>query len=118
MGLALMNAPHITMVKKIMADGSPCKKCAEVEQRLRDGGYLEFIDHVAIADERDDASEGMQLANRWHIERAPFFIIEEAGREPRVYTVFMRFLKEVLQAEVNEKDEGREILERNNLDFL
>lgn len=110
---------RITMVKKVLADGMSCKKCAEVEARLRDGGYLERIDHIAVADERDADSEGMQLANRYQIERAPFFIVEETGREPRVYTVFMRFLKEVLQAEVDEHDEAAEIMERDNsLDFI
>lgn len=115
-----MNAgTRITMVKKILADGSPCKKCGEVETRLRDGNYLDRIDHIAVADERDPDSEGMQLANRYQIERAPFFIVEEPGREPRVYTVFMRFLKEVLRAEVDEKAEARELMERDDsMDFL
>lgn len=106
------------MVKKILADGSPCKKCGEVETRLREGNYLDRIDHVAVADERDPDSEGMQLARRYQIERAPFFIVEEPGREPRVYTVFMRFLKEVLQAEVNEKDEAAEVMRNSDMDFI
>lgn len=109
---------RITMVKKILADGSPCKKCGEVETRLREGNYLDRIDHVAVADERDPDSEGMQLARRYQIERAPFFIVEEPGREPRVYTVFMRFLKEVLQAEVNEKDEAAEVMRNSDMDFI
>lgn len=111
-------APKITMVKKILADGSPCRKCGEVEARLRDEGYLNRIDHIAMADERDPDSEGMILANRYQIERAPFFVIEEAGREPRVYTVFLRFMKEVLQTEVNARAEAAEILRDNNLDFI
>ena len=114
-----MNAGvQITMVKKILADGSPCKKCGEVEARLREGDYLDRIDHVAVADERDPDSEGMQLAKRYQIERAPFFIIEEPGREPRIYTVFMRFLKEVLQAEVNEKDEAAEMMRSSDMDYI
>lgn len=115
-----MNADtRITMVKKILADGSPCKKCGEVESRLREDNHLERIDHIAIADERDPDSEGMQLASRYQIERAPFFIVEEPGREPLVYTVFMRFLKEVLQTEVDTKDEAREMMERDDsLDFI
>jgi len=107
------------MVKKILADGSPCRKCGEIEARLSEGGYLDRINHIAVADERDPDSEGMVLANRYQIERAPFFIIEEPGREPRIYTVFMRFLKEVLQAKVEARDEAREMMERDDsLDFI
>lgn len=111
-------ARHITMVKKILADGSPCHKCGEVESRLREGGYLDRIDHVAVADERNPDSEGMQLANRYQIERAPFFIVAEEGREPRVYTVFMRFLKEVLDSEVDPHDEAAEIMRGDSLDYI
>lgn len=110
---------RIIMVKKIKADGSPCRKCAEVELRLREGGHLGRIHRIVIADENDPDSEGMQLATRYQIERAPFFVVEEPSREPRVYTVFMRFLKEVLQAETDERDEAREILERHpGLDYI
>ncbi len=109
---------HITMVKKILVDGSPCKKCGEVEARLREGDYLQRIDRIAIADERDPDSEGMQLASRYQIARAPFFIVEEEGREPRVYTVFLRFMKEVLQAEINERAEATEMMRDSTLDFI
>lgn len=109
---------RITMVKKILADGSPCQKCGEVEERLREGNHLDRIDHIAIADERDPESEGMQLANRYQIERAPFFIVEEPGREPRVYTVFMRFLKDVLQADVDDADEAAEMMRDSSMDYI
>ncbi len=88
----------ITMVKKIKSDGSPCKKCAEVEQRLRDRGLIDRIDHIVIADERDENSPGMQLARQYQVERAPFFIVEEDGVEAQIYTVYFKLVKEVLQA--------------------
>ena len=109
---------RITMVKKILADGLPCQKCSEVESKLQEGGYMDRIDHIAIADERDPDNEGMQLANRYQIERAPFFIVEEAGREPLVYTVYMQFLKEILQAEVDDRDEAAEIMRNQDMDFI
>lgn len=87
----------ITMVKKILADGSPCKKCAEVEQRLTAGQLLEKIDDIVIADERDPESPGMQLAREYQVERAPFFIVEEDGIPPRIYTVYFKLVKEVLE---------------------
>jgi hypothetical protein len=87
----------ITMVKKILADGSPCKKCAEVEQRLTAGQLMEKIDDIVIADERDPESPGMQLAREYQVERAPFFIVEEDGIPPRIYTVYFKLVKEVLE---------------------
>lgn len=87
----------ITMVKKILADGSPCKKCAEVEQRLTAGQLMEKIDDIIIADERDPESPGMQLAREYRVDRAPFFIVEEDGIPPMIYTVYFKLVKEVLE---------------------
>ncbi len=58
---------YITLVKKVLADGSPCRKCAEVETRLRESGYLSRIHDTVIADERDPASPGMELARRHNV---------------------------------------------------
>ena len=88
----------ITMVKKIKQDGSPCKKCAEVEQRLIAGDLLDKLDAIVIADERDPDSPGMQLARQYNVERAPFFIVEETGKPAQIYTVYFKFIKEVLGA--------------------
>lgn len=87
----------ITMVKKIKQDGSPCKKCAEVEQRLIDSEYMSRIDEVIIADERDPESQGMKLAQEYNVERAPFFIVEKNGNA-EIYTVYFKLVKEVLEA--------------------
>ena len=77
------------------------------------------IDEIIIADERDDSSEGMRLATKLKAERAPFFIVEREGQEPEVYTVYFKFLKEVLQQETSETDAAKEILNDNpDLDFL
>ena len=86
----------ITMVSKIKADGQPCPKCEEVKQKLMQLDLLKRIDDVVIADERDPASAGLALAARHDVKVAPFFLVEE-GESTKVYTVFMRFLREVLQ---------------------
>ena len=90
---------HITMVKKLKADGSPCAKCADVENRLRDADLLGNIDRVVIADESNLDSEGMQLARKYQVELAPFFIVEN-NNETKIYTVYFKFLKEVLSQTV------------------
>lgn len=93
----------ITLVKKILPDGSPCRKCVEVQSRLEDSGYMDRIDHVLLADEREDHNEGLALARRLNVDRAPFFVVEhEDGRED-VYTVFFKFMREVLEPDTEKK---------------
>lgn len=109
----------ITFVKKIKADGSPCRKCAEVQTRLEKDGFIDKIDRTVIADERDLNSEGMQLAKQYTVDRAPFFIVENEGSDAMVYTVYFKFVKEVLSGQVNEQDAAKDILDANpDLDFL
>jgi len=89
----------ITFVKKIKKDGSPCRKCADVERRLSEAGLLHRMDQIAIADERDPHSQGMVLARKYRVDAAPFFVVEREGEEAQVYTVYFRFLKEVMEPE-------------------
>jgi hypothetical protein len=98
----------VTFVKKVLASGEPCQKCRDVEARLRDGGHWPKIDRVVIADEADPNSEGMQLAARFAVERAPFFVVEQDGKTT-VYQVYLKFLKEHLQAATT-KDSAEDLL--------
>jgi hypothetical protein len=109
---------EITFVKKIKADGSPCRKCAEVEARLDGAGLMSRIARTIIADERDPSSEGMRLARDLGIDAAPFFVVTE-GEERTVYTSYVRLLKEVLVAPTTPEEEAREILENSDdLDYV
>lgn len=105
-------------VKKLLASGEPCAKCADVEQRLIASGDLARIDDIVIADERDPESPGMKLAARHQVDAAPFFLVENGG-ETRIYTVYLRFAKEVLGRRAKAEDEAQEILRANpDLDLL
>lgn len=109
----------ITFVKKIKEDGSPCRKCAEVQSRLEKEGYIDKIDRTVIADERDTSSEGMELAKKYNVSLAPFFIVEEDNEEPKIYTVYFKFINEVLSGKTSEEDAAKDILDANtDLDFL
>lgn len=109
---------HITFVKKIHADGRPCPKCEDVERRLREGGHWHRVDAVVVADDREPESEGMGLARELKVERAPFFIVRD-GPDVRVYTIFFRFLREVLDGTGSTTDEARDILAANpDLDLV
>lgn len=110
---------QIIFVKKIKADGSPCRKCAEVQERLEKEGLIDKIDRIVIADERDSNSEGMLLAQQYSVEQAPFFIVERDDTKAVVYTVYFKFVKEVLDQTVNEQDAAKDILDSNpDLDFI
>jgi hypothetical protein len=88
---------RITMVKKVMTDGSLCKKCGEVQERLESSGHINRIDKVLIAQEGEAASEGALLADYYQVDKAPFFVVEQEGEEPKVYTVYFKLVKEVLE---------------------
>lgn len=109
---------HITFVKKILANGEPCSKCADVSMRLERDGYLDLIDRIVIADERDAQSEGMRIANEHHVERAPFFVVKD-GAKARVFDVYFKFVNEVLKAKTSDVEAARDLLHQNpDLDFV
>ena len=87
---------RITFVKKILKSGEPCPKCADVSARLEASGQLARIDEVIVADERDPDSAGMKLAVAHGVTVAPFFLVEQGG-ETTVYTVYLKFVREVLR---------------------
>ena len=109
---------HITLVKKILANGEPCRKCRDVEARLHRSGHWARIDEVLIADERDPQSAGMQLATELGVELAPFFVVADQDQR-QVYTVYYKFVKEVLEGSVSKQQVAAEILADNpDLDYL
>ena len=110
---------YITMVKKIKKDGSPCRKCADVVTQLEENNLLDRIDQIVIADERDPNSEGMILAKEHNVDLAPFFVVEEEGQATKIYTVYFKFVKEVLSEGLSEQQEIKEIMEQNqDIDYL
>ena len=109
----------ILFVKKIKADGSPCRKCADVEARLVSANLMGRITQTVIADERDPESEGMKLAAEHGVDAAPFFVVTDAAGQKTVFTSYVQLLKTHLGTTVSEADEGKELLEKNtDLDFL
>lgn len=87
-------AKRITMVKKLLLGGAPCAKCGQAEDMLRSRGHWERLDRVVYAKEGEPESEGMLLSKRFDVSLAPFFIVEEDGKEPVVYTSTIKFVKE------------------------
>jgi phosphoadenosine phosphosulfate reductase len=85
---------HVTMVKKRLANGEPCRKCAQAEDLLRNRGLWDRIDEVVLADEGDPSSPGMQLGARLGVELAPFFIVRESDGQEVVYESVLKLIKE------------------------
>jgi phosphoadenosine phosphosulfate reductase len=87
----------VTMVKKRFANGETCRKCIQAEELLKSRGLWSRVDQVVWADESDSSSPGMQLARRFGVDLAPFFVVEEHGRTT-VYDSVLRLIKERLGA--------------------
>ncbi|MEX0607227.1 MAG: hypothetical protein WD382_10375 [Halofilum sp. (in: g-proteobacteria)] len=114
-----MSAMTITMVEKVLADGSPCRKCADVRDRLERDGLSDRIDRILVADERDPDSEGQRIAEHHDVERAPFFVVERPGEPTQIYTIYMRLRREVLDGEADERAEASELMAKTpDLDFV
>ena len=99
---------HITMVKKRMKDGSDCRKCSEVTDYLKSRGLLERIDEIVWAKEDDPSSPGMVLGTRLGVERAPFFVVRDDGRE-KVYTSVLQLIREQFGERVTTLDQARDV---------
>ncbi len=87
---------RVTMVKKLLADGTPCRKCAQAEDLLRRRGVWERLDEVVIAQEGDPDSPGMKLAQQHQVDLAPFWIVEDGGGPARIYTSAISVFRDVL----------------------
>ena len=109
----------ITLVKKIKVDGSLCRKCQDVSDRLEAADQMKLIDHVVIADESNPASAGMLLAGELLVDRAPFFVVEHEDGRKEVFTVFLKFVKEILNPMNSAEEELAEIMTDNpEMDYL
>lgn len=87
---------HVTMVKKRLENGEPCRKCAQTEELLRSRGLWHRIDEVAWADENDPNSPGGRLAAKHGVAVAPFFIVRDEDGTETVYESALKFIKDCL----------------------
>jgi hypothetical protein len=89
----------ITMVKKLTADGEPCRKCQDIDARLRNDGLIDQIDEFLYMDPLLAAKdEGMMLAEKHKVQVAPFFVVRtDSGTEvvEDCYSVYMKMKREV-----------------------
>ena len=105
---AKTTAMHVTMVKKKLADGSDCRKCAEVTEYLERRGLWQRIDEVVWAREEDPESPGMQLGARLGVLRAPFFVVRDERGEA-VYTSALQMIPERFGERVESGERARDV---------
>ena len=96
------------MVKKTMADGTDCRKCAEVTEFLKTRGLWERIDEVVWARENDPSSPGAQLGALLGVERAPFFVVRDGGDE-KVYKSVLQLIQERFGEAVTTAERARDV---------
>lgn len=89
---------HITMIKKRLENGEPCRKCAQAEELMRSRGLWHHIHEVVWALEGDLDSAGMILGRKHGVESAPFFIVADDDGSEHVYTSALVLIRERLTA--------------------
>lgn len=99
---------RVTMVKKRMLDGSECRKCREASAQLKLRGLSDRVDEIVWADEGDATSAGMKLAERYGVDQAPFFIVNDKGTDV-IYTSVLQLMRERLQAKVTAAQQAQAI---------
>jgi phosphoadenosine phosphosulfate reductase len=92
----------VIMVKKLLSSGEPCSKCTRAEELLKSRGVWQHIDEVVWAKESDPASPGALLAQKYQVELAPFFVIQETGQTDRVFASTLQLIKELAPARAGE----------------
>jgi len=102
----------ITMVKKLTADGTVCRKCLDIEARLERDGLAEQIDSVIYMDPENASDEGAILASKHNVKVAPFFVVRtESGAHVNedVYPVYMKMKREVFGAKVTASEANTDV---------
>jgi phosphoadenosine phosphosulfate reductase len=85
---------RITMVKKQLANGEPCEKCAQTEEMLRRRGLWDEIAEVVWAIEGDPESAGNRIGARHGVRVAPFFVVETDDGAEEVVTSPLKLIRQ------------------------
>ena len=101
----------ITFVKQRFKDGGFCSKCDDVQAKLEQSDLLQYIDETLVIEEEDPSSEGLQWVRDYKIPTVPFFVVENDAKEPQIYTVYFKFVKEVLDPIIGTDSTLKSLLE-------
>jgi len=87
---------EIAFIKKKLENGEWCAKCNDVSARLEKDDMLKYIDQTLVADMKDPNSEGKLLAEKYNVNRAPFFIIKDTESDSvEVFDIYFKFKRHI-----------------------
>lgn len=108
----------VLFVKKVLADGEPCRKCRDVETRLHKDGLMRHLDEILTAREDEPESRGNRLARRLRVTRAPFFVIRHSDGREQVIESYLSFKRWFSQVEEGAADLVDVVDQHPSLAFL
>jgi hypothetical protein len=99
--LNLISNRKITMVKKLNPDGISCRKCLNIESRLKKDNLFNKIDNHLYINNID----GNKLAVKYNVKSVPFFIVENIDNKEnsniKIYTIYMKMKKEIFDKKIS-----------------
>ena len=89
--------PTVVMVKKRLKDGSDCRRCAQIQERIEKDDFGDQISQTLFVEEGKDDTLGARLSKQFKMRTAPFFVITyEDDRVEAVESYFK--LKKMLKS--------------------
>ena len=93
----------VIMVKKVLEDGSYCRKCNDVSEKMKVDDVEQYVGYVAEAHVLDPESEGSRLAKHFGVVTAPFFLTrtisdQQKGEEWKVVRSYLQLRKQLQNA--------------------
>ena len=99
----------ITMVKKLNPDGNSCRKCLNIESRLKKDKLFHKIDNHLYVNNID----GNKLAIKYNVNAVPFFIVKSYDKNnknnTKIYTIYMKMKKDIFNKKIGVDEEIEDI---------
>jgi len=88
----------VVMVKKLMEDGSYCRKCQDVQGKLEKDNVLPWVSKTFVADVQNSKSDGALLAKEFDVDKAPFFIVKNPDEDWSLVYSYLQLRKRLKKA--------------------
>lgn len=110
--------PSVIFVKKILADGEPCRKCRDIEARLHKDGLIHHLDETLLAREDEPDNAGARLASDHGVQQAPFFVLRYPDGQERVIESYLAFKRWFSSSDTAAQDLADTVDQHPGLAFL
>jgi len=68
--------PTVVMVKKRLKDGSDCRRCKQISERIEKDKFGSHISETIFVEEGKNDSDAAKLSKQFKMRTAPFFVIK------------------------------------------